>query len=279
MKIKRQIINLLDKPGFRLLLRSAFNQHLKMYNYDAEVLYDKYWMHRIGGDWLIDGERFSYFKAHIPNWPVVADRIFMEVRDLWLWKYTPAEGDVILDVGAGVGYETCVFSRAVGPNGRVIAVEAHPKTYSMLEKVIKYNAVHNVLPVHAAASDSNGTVFISDDSNYEFNIISKVGNLSHVKYAVPEVRLDDLLKKHGVQHVDFIKMNIEGAEIYALPGCTSTLEKTRAVVIATHDFAKSYNVETRQFAIDVLQSHGFNISQREDDVRDYVRDHVHGTRE
>jgi hypothetical protein len=47
----------------------------------------------------------------------------------FFWGYRPRAGDTILDIGAGLGEETLTFSRAVGDQGQVICVEAHPRTF------------------------------------------------------------------------------------------------------------------------------------------------------
>src|SRR5947207_6560342 len=60
------------------------------------------------------------------------DVLTAEARDLFLHEYTPQPGDVVLDVGAGIGAEALLFSRLVGPSGRVVSIEAHPATYERL---------------------------------------------------------------------------------------------------------------------------------------------------
>ena len=60
----------------------------------------------------------------------------------FLWGYKPRNGDVVMDIGAGVGEEVLMFSREVGELGKVICVQGHPRTYSCLEKLIKYNSPH-----------------------------------------------------------------------------------------------------------------------------------------
>ena len=49
-------------------------------------------------------------------------------------RYQPKPGDTVVDVGAGMGDDTLVFSRMVGPSGRVFSFEAHPDTFRCLQK-------------------------------------------------------------------------------------------------------------------------------------------------
>ena len=49
-------------------------------------------------------------------------------------RYQPKPGDTVVDVGAGMGDDTLVFSRMVGPSGRVFSFEAHPDNLRCLQK-------------------------------------------------------------------------------------------------------------------------------------------------
>jgi FkbM family methyltransferase len=70
-------------------------------------------------------------------------------------------------VGAGVGEEALTFSRAVGERGKVICIEAHPRTYRCLEKLAHYNRLENVIPIHQAVTETScGTAMIEDSDAY-----------------------------------------------------------------------------------------------------------------
>ena len=71
------------------------------------------------------------------------DQVAARVKDRWFLAYTPGEGDVVVDLGAGFGDEALIFSNLVGPSGRVIAVEAHPKTFACLEETVRRSGAGN----------------------------------------------------------------------------------------------------------------------------------------
>ncbi|HEY2460768.1 MAG TPA: FkbM family methyltransferase, partial [Candidatus Acidoferrum sp.] len=85
-----------------------------------------------------------------------------------------------------------------------------------------------------------------------------------------------------INQIDFLKMNIEGAERFALPGMESMIAHIRHICVACHDFRSNLghgeNFRTRAFVEEFLSNHGFTIVSRRDDPRDYVRDHVFGLR-
>lgn len=54
-----------------------------------------------------------------------------------IFDYAPKDGDVIIDIGAGVGTETLIYSMMTGKNGKVFAIEAHPATSRSLKLMIR----------------------------------------------------------------------------------------------------------------------------------------------
>ena len=86
----------------------------------------------------------------------------------------------------------------------------------------------------------------------------------------------------SIERIDFLKMNIEGAERLALPGCRRALDRTRSVSIAAHDFRASRGegeaFRTLAFVREFLTERGFKLTTRDRDSRYYVPFHVLGWR-
>ena len=82
--------------------------------------------------------------------------------------------------------------------------------------------------------------------------------------------------------IPFLKMNIEGAERHALLGMEASLQRTEENCGACHDFRADWgrgeHFDTRTFVEKFLTDHGFKISSRPNDPREYVRDHIFGIR-
>ncbi len=213
--------------------------------------------------------------------PLVRDRLIDYddfTHDVWEGAYTPTVGDVVVDVGAGIGTEIHRWSRSVGPTGRVIAIEAHPRTFHQLRVFCTLNRLDNVTPIHRAVSDGSGMVRISDDENYL--AASIVGTSGEIEVACES--LDDLLAGLGIERVDYLKMNIEGAEVAALHGMGRTLERLGTTCVSCHDFRADWghgeHFRTRAEVTDVLRRAGYEVSARGDDPRAEVRDQVNGRR-
>jgi FkbM family methyltransferase len=198
------------------------------------------------------------------------------VNDFWCHDYQPQLGDTIVDIGAGIGDDAVAFSRLVGKNGRVIAIEAHPHTYRCLVKTIKANRLDNVIAVNAAVADREGYITISDGENYLSNNIH--AGMGTVK--VQARTLANILKQTDSSRVDLIKMNIEGAETAALEGMTEILRTLPHVVVSCHDFkadrGESTEFRTYESVYQLLNSSGFQLLGREEDPRPEVRYFLYG---
>ena len=183
-----------------------------------------------GGIWMHQTS-YGYFAYHQPYLRLDLLRLDRLARKNFLWGYRPKTGDVIIDVGAGVGEETLTFSRAVGVRGKVICIEAHPRTYRCLQKLVQYNRLQNVIPIHAAASEPGcSAVTIENGNEYLSNRIGGAG------VSVPATTIDAIHRQMNLGRVHFLKMNIEGAERLAIRGMAATLKETEVLCVSCHDF-------------------------------------------
>lgn len=162
------------------------------------------------------------FRGYITtNWEKLTTEKFKEVIK---------EGDVVVDLGASIGYFTLLASRLVGREGKVYAFEPEPINYSLLVKNIDLNGYDNVVPVQKAVSHASGVVrlFRSDED---------IGNSTIFQYGdgresveVESTTLDEFFKDKE-HRVDVIKMDIEGAEMAALLGMDRIIRENKNLKI------------------------------------------------
>ncbi|MGW0433352.1 FkbM family methyltransferase [Micromonospora sp. NPDC003197] len=155
-------------------------------------------------------------------------------QDVFLYDYQPRPGDTVIDVGAGVGGEVRLFSRLVGERGRVVSIEAHPTTFECLRRTVELNRLTNVTPVECAVVGTPGPVYLEDhpDRHIDNGLTSDSTN----GIAVVGRRLDEIMESLGVDHVDLLKMNIEGAELAVLEASLDVLKSVDHLTISCHDF-------------------------------------------
>ena len=131
----------------------------------------------------------------------------------------PGPGDVVLDVGAFLGDSAVAFSRLVGDAGRVYSIEALRDQFEALKSNLTRFGCANVTPCFNAAWNRNEELHIAANRGS-----SSIGGGDN---PVPGVRLDDFVAERGIERVDFIKMDIEGAEQEAIEGGAETIRRFR----------------------------------------------------
>jgi FkbM family methyltransferase len=165
-------------------------------------------------------------------------------------------GDLALDVGANVGFHALVASGLIGPSGRVIAVEPHPRTFRRLRQHIALNGRTNIEPRNVAVGRHPGTVRFSDrsldDSQNRVLLAAEPDALE-----VPVARLDDLPLPDGP--IALLKIDVEGSELAAFEGAPETLARTACVYFeawSTHAARYGY-AAPRLWRL--LRDHGFEV--------------------
>jgi FkbM family methyltransferase len=217
--------------------------------------------------------------SDIRSWHPKKNIAFFEMREKWWFRsYTAKEGDFIIDIGAGMGEDSYVFSKAVGPRGSVLAIEAHPSTFKVLSLFLQLNEIHNVKAENLAASNTGGTLWLSSLPDADWQCNSLICNEeSENKIEVKTLRLDDMPILINRDIIDFMKINIEGAEVFALNGAHQTLAKTKNICVCCHDFLGS-STQTKSDVCSILTEAGFMLSFTSPESPPYERDFVYGTK-
>lgn len=179
------------------------------------------------------------------------------MADLLWRRYRPRPGDVVLDIGAGNGGETLYLASLVGPTGRVLAIEAAPGPYRSLNELVSLNGWPHVEAIQAAVTASSGTVMIEDDEQWVAGSIYQGSGVP-----VVAVTIDGLCAERGIDRIDWIKMNIEGAEREALQGMERMAPRVMNLTISCHDFLGTEWGRTKDFVLAWLEEHGFTAELR-----------------
>jgi len=151
----------------------------------------------------------------------------------FLRAHTPP-GGVFVDVGANVGTYAMVLARHVGASGKVIAVEPHPVPFGRLSFNRAASASTQVRLVAAAAAASDGELMMETDSDNIGASHVVTGNAGSHAFKVAALRLQRILEEAGVDHVDSLKIDVEGFEDRVLIGFFAQAPENlwpRAVVI------------------------------------------------
>ena len=158
----------------------------------------------------------------------------------WDWvRHVPA-GSVVYDIGANYGQSTLQLAAAVGPAGRVVALEPLPHVFERLVMNLEANGLGHVTPVCAAASDSDGTAefsFDADDPSLGRLGGDKTFDLppSPVSTSVAVLRLDSF-RERGWPPPSLLKIDVEGGAEAVFAGAHEVLSVHRpSFYIEIHD--------------------------------------------
>jgi FkbM family methyltransferase len=200
---------------------------------------------------------------------VVASTIHEE--DMIMEHFTPKQGDVVVDLGANIGRYAVIASKRIGQNGKVVAIEAHPENFQILKKNIKLNRLANVVPLNYAVSSKETKIKLytpDEELGYTMHHSIMFEYLSprfkmktEGKYReVNANTLDNLLQQNGIEQgqVNWIKIDVEGAEFEVLKGAHNVLSKSKDIVliIEVHGSANNNNYNS---IIELLNLYNFKI--------------------
>ena len=166
------------------------------------------------------------------------------------------KGDVVLDIGANIGFYTKILSKLTGENGKVYAFEPDKTNFLHLQK----NTGHlkNVTLINKAVSDSTGKITL-----YQSTLL----NVDHKTYATDDythqteidcIRADDAVEN---KKVDFIKIDIQGFEYFAFLGMLEIFKLNTDLKILTEFYPlgmQAAKIDYHSF-FELLWSHGFTV--------------------
>jgi FkbM family methyltransferase len=189
------------------------------------------------------------YKAYCPI--NKGDIINMTIReDEIIERFTPKEGDTVVDVGAHIGRYSIISSKGVGQNGKVVAIEAHPYNFELLNRNIKLNKLTNIITLnYTVYSKQTKLKLYLPDEESGFTIYNTI----MVNRTKPEEKsievnantLDNLLLQNRISHADinWIKIDVEGAEFEVLKGATNILSESKdiALLIEVHNLRNGNN--------------------------------------
>lgn len=176
-----------------------------------------------------------------------------------LFKRALKHGATVLDIGAHYGYYSVIAAKRVGREGRVYAFEPAPTNFDILTRNIKLNEYTDVIEaVKKAVVEKRGKAMLSLSRHFDstHHLHHSAGISKHV--SVECITIDEFLRG---QHVDVIKMDIEGSEPYALEGMKRTVRRCDNLILFTEfapDFLRRAGVEPLDY-IHQLESMGFNV--------------------
>jgi FkbM family methyltransferase len=127
-------------------------------------------------------------------------------------------GMTAIDVGAHAGYYTLLFSRLVGPSGRVFAFEPHPATFALLSRNVGKRRLANVALVPAAVAEREGEAPLWESPLSVGHSLLQAKRGATGALTVATTSLDALSRERAIERADLVKVDVEGGEAEVLQG-------------------------------------------------------------
>ena len=145
-------------------------------------------------------------------------------------------GMVFVDVGANDGYYTLFAARRVGPTGRVIAAEPSSRERAHLQRNLGRNGLDNVTVVPAAIGSASGLadLHLAHGVHAGHNTLGSFAHDDVVRASLERVAiepLDSVIERLALPRVDFVKIDVEGAEARVISGAATVLSTLRPVML------------------------------------------------
>lgn len=239
------------------------------------------------GNMIVEVPKYGY-KSYCRTWFKFHDLIIMTVHeDEILQFFCPTKGDIVVDLGACLGRYTLISSNLVGENGRVVAIEGDPSHYEILNKNLKLNKVSNVTAINCMVGSKDMHLIVGSEHNYlilgskdmhtnyqddsysEFdeNGRAQIGNtIVHLN------TLDNLLiKENGISEINWMKIDVEGAEFEVLKGAHNILSNSKRIklLIEIHGVNKFYKP-----IVELLNLYNFKIIFEKDNSSYRIEDRI-----
>lgn len=200
------------------------------------------WRYRIIEEW---GERFADrpIVGRLPNGcSILCDLRDAVQRHIYFWGvFEPCEawlftqllkpGMTVVDAGANVGQYTLLASKCVGGTGMVHAFEPVPSVFERLNHHVLWNKVLNIKLNRAALwSEDLSSISLGVPEGQACNV-SRYTIAANAEVSAPAVTLDTYADLSSLKRLDFVKMDIEGAEPYAIAGANNVLTTFAPLVL------------------------------------------------
>jgi len=164
--------------------------------------------------------------------------------------------DVVVDIGGHIG-GFAVRAAKLATHGQVFAYEASSKNYTLLKKNRQLNNVDNLHIHNQAVSHQSGEMkfYIPSDNGALGSLLQETDSPMET---VQATTLTDIITANNIEQINFLKMDVEGAEYDILLNCpTETFKKVKCIVMEYHEFEGDQR--NHRDLVKLLQSSGFHV--------------------
>lgn len=195
------------------------------------------------------------------------ESVLMMERALGVYEYWKTklflnivrEGMTCVDVGVNIGYYSLFFAKLMNDKGKILSFEPNPNNCFWFKKSIQANNYKCIKLYRYALSDKEGTAtfYLGKRSGWGSFFFSQYAAAPEKKpITVKTQKLDNVLKEEGINTVDIIKIDVEGADLLVLRGAERILKRENVKLAMDVDVKTT---EEKSDLFNFLESCGFKI--------------------
>jgi len=175
-----------------------------------------------------------------------------------------SEGMTYVDVGANIGHHALIAASRVGDRGAIHAFEPTPATFDELRRNMSRNGCRNVSYNNCALGDYVGMAqfYLADLSETVANSLGRTVHVTDRQVSVSVRTLDDYSVDAGIDRLDVLKVDVEGAELMVLRGAERTIRQFQPLIVlefSKHTVAFGYEAAELAQTLRNLQYELFTV--------------------
>lgn len=168
--------------------------------------------------------------------------------------------DIIFDIGANIGIYSLWFSKCINNNGKIYSFEPDEANMERFKYVIGLNNIKSIYPQQIALSNSIGEAKFSIGLDEQNGLLNDSQSSIEQYNIVNTNTIDNFCAENSVNVINYLKMDVEGAEWFVLNGATSMLAKHKIKIIQLeiNNQLLKYNISVKQL-VDFMAAFGYKL--------------------
>ncbi|OQY36538.1 MAG: hypothetical protein B6243_02910 [Anaerolineaceae bacterium 4572_5.2] len=186
-----------------------------------------------------------------PNDPVLSGALTLRVyekSEIAFFKKYCREDMVFVDIGSNVGLYSALALHTLNSDGRIIALEPHPESFTLLSKNVEVNQKErgaadapqiDIFQMAASSQSGSRTLALNPENKAD----NRVSDAPEEWESIPiEAKsMDNLLAEQEIEEVNFVKMDVQGYEHRIVAGFTETLRRSKRTIVLTEFWPQGMN--------------------------------------
>ena len=186
-----------------------------------------------------------------PNDPVLSGALTLRVyekSEIAFFKKYCREDMVFVDIGSNVGLYSALALHTLNSDGRIIALEPHPESFTLLSKNVEVNQKErgaadapqiDIFQMAASSQSGSRTLALNPENKAD----NRVSDAPEEWESIPiEAKsMDNLLAEQEIEEVNFVKMDVQGYEHRIVAGFMETLRRSKRTIVLTEFWPQGMN--------------------------------------